>query len=74
MNSNIISENSLVGDIVREHPEAADVLYRAGMHCVGCHAAVDESLADACAVHAVDPKEIIKAINERIEMFRQYMT
>ena len=36
------------------------------MHCLGCPASQTESLEDACAVHGIEPAEVIKAINDKI--------
>jgi len=30
-----------------------------GMHCLGCPSARGETLAQACAVHDVDPEELV---------------
>ena len=34
------------------------------MHCLGCPSARGESIEDACAVHGVDPDELVKEIND----------
>lgn len=66
MANTIVNENTLIGEIVREYPETAEVLFGIGMHCLGCPASQAESLADACAVHGVDSTMVVKAINDKI--------
>ena len=61
-----VTAETLIGDIVRNHPEAAEILFSIGMHCLGCPASQMESLAEACAVHGFDPQPVIDAINEKI--------
>ena len=61
-----VTGKTLIGDIVNQHPEAAEVLFEIGMHCLGCPVSQGESLEDACAVHGVDTEKIIKSINEKI--------
>ena len=70
MAENYVSKETLIGQIVREYPESAEVLFGIGMHCLGCPASQAESLEEACAVHGVDPDEVVKAINERIAAAR----
>lgn len=39
------------------------ILMNAGMHCVGCHAASQESLEEAAAVHGIDAEDLVSALN-----------
>ena len=66
-----VNEKTLIGDIVSKYPEAAEVLFGIGMHCLGCPASQAETLGDACAVHGVEAGAVAKAINERIWESRQ---
>ena len=66
MANNIVNKNTVIGEIVNEHPEAAEILLGIGMHCLGCPAAQAETLEEACAVHGVDAESVVKAINEKI--------
>ena len=62
----MITKDMLIGDVVRSYPEVGEVLLRFGMHCIGCMAARGESIADACAVHGIDPEELLEALNVAI--------
>ena len=64
MENKLVTKDTVIGEIVNEHPEAAEILLSIGMHCLGCPAAQAETLEEACAVHGVDPDVIAKAINE----------
>ena len=61
-----VNAQTLVGEIVMNHPEAVEVLMSIGMHCLGCPASQMESLEDACAVHGLDAAPVVEAINARI--------
>ena len=61
-----VTGETLVGEIVTQYPEAVEILYSIGMHCLGCPASRAESLADACAVHGMDPDRVVDAINRKI--------
>ena len=66
MGITVVNRKTLIGEIVNQWPETAEVLLGIGMHCLGCPASQMESLEDACAVHGVDPESVIKAINDKI--------
>ncbi|MCR2050042.1 DUF1858 domain-containing protein [Acetatifactor muris] len=58
-----ITKEMLLGEILRTKPEAAEVLMKMGMHCLGCPSSQMESLADACMVHGLDADELLKKLN-----------
>lgn len=66
MGITVVNRKTLIGEIVNQWPETAEVLLGIGMHCLGCPASQMESLEDACAVHGVDPESVIKVINDKI--------
>ena len=61
-----VNTNTLIGEVVNTYPEAIEVLLSVGMHCLGCPASQAESLAEACAVHGLDPVMVVKAVNAKI--------
>ncbi len=63
---NKVNGNTLIGEIVRNYPEAVEVLLSIGMHCLGCPASQMESLEEACMVHNIPVDGVVKAINDRI--------
>lgn len=58
-----ISANMIIGDILREKPDAASILMECGMHCLGCPSAQMESLADACMVHGIQVDWVLEKLN-----------
>ena len=61
-----VNKDTLIGEIVVQYPEAAEILLSIGMHCLGCPASQMESLEDACAVHGFEAAPVVEAINARI--------
>ena len=61
MGTTVVNRKTLIGEIVNQYPETAEVLLGIGMHCLGCPASQAESLEDG-----VDPESVIKAINDKI--------
>ena len=58
-----ITKDMLIGEILRNKPEAVDILLRFGFGCVGCPASQMESLEEAAMVHGVDLAQLLKALN-----------
>ena len=65
MAEQVVTGETLIGEIVTKYPETVDILLSIGMHCLGCPASRSESLQDACAVHGIPAEQVIDAINER---------
>ena len=59
----MIEKTTTIGKLLEEHPEKAEILLEAGMHCLGCIAAHDETIEEACAVHGIDVDEIVEKLN-----------
>ena len=61
----VVSKDTIIGDILDENLEiAAPFFLGIGMHCLGCPASRGETIEEACAVHGVDPDELIAKLNE----------
>ncbi len=58
-----ITENTIIGDILDADGETAPFFLEMGMHCLGCPASRGESIAEACAVHGVDPSGLVAKLN-----------
>lgn len=58
-----VTKNMLIGDILRQYPEAASILMEVGMHCLGCPSSQMESLEEACFVHGMDPNQVEQTLN-----------
>lgn len=61
-----ITKDTIIGDVLDKYPETAPIFLSIGMHCLGCPASRGESVADACAVHGVNPDELIEKLNATI--------
>lgn len=58
-----IEKTTKIGEIIETAPEKAELLLQAGMHCLGCPAAREETLEEACAVHGIDVEELVNQLN-----------
>lgn len=66
-NDGVITSDMLIGEVLRQYPDAASVLMASGMHCLGCPSSQMESIADACAVHGIDANTLLEKLNNEIQ-------
>ncbi len=59
----MIEKTTKIGELLEKYPDKADILLEAGMHCLGCMAAHDETLEEACDVHGIDVNELVEKLN-----------
>ncbi len=59
-----IDKNTKIGDLIKEAPEKAEILLKAGMHCLGCPASQAETLEEACQVHGINVDELLRDLNK----------
>ena len=53
-----------LGYILQNSEKAEDILLSFGMHCLYCPCSQMETLEEACEVHGLDVKEVLKALNK----------
>ena len=56
--------SDLICEVLQKSKNAADILISFGFHCLGCPSAQMETLEEACMVHGVDVKDVLKALNK----------
>lgn len=61
-----ITKNTLIGVIVRKHPEVAPIFARYGMGCVTCSLGQMETLEAAAKEHDIDLTALLKDLNQAI--------
>lgn len=62
-----ITKDMIIGDLVRNYPEAVGVLMEHGMGCVGCPSAQAETIENASEVHGMDIDSLIRALNGAVK-------
>ena len=58
-----VTEDTSIGDIMDADETTAEYFLEMGMHCLFCPSSRGETVAQACEVHGVDPKELIAKLN-----------
>jgi len=62
--SDKITKDMTLGELVAKHPETAEIMFRHGLHCIGCHMAAHETIEQGAAAHGMDGKAIGKMLKE----------
>lgn len=58
-----ITKDAVIGQLIRQKPEAVQILMSFGMGCVGCPSSQMETLEEAALVHGLDLDELLTALN-----------
>ena len=66
MGTTVVNRKTLIGEIVNQYPETAEVLLGIGMHCLGCPASRGETIEEACMVHGADADALVADLNKAI--------
>ncbi len=59
-----ITKDMAIGEVVNKYPEAATVMLKYGLHCVGCAVNPFESIESGCLGHGMDEKTISSLVTE----------
>ena len=61
-----ITKNSIIGDVLDQYPDTAELFFSIGMHCLGCPASRGETIEEACMVHGADVNALVDSLNEAV--------
>lgn len=60
-----ITKKTLLAEIIEKHPGVAEALvFKYGLHCVGCPAAAMETLEEGLKAHGMSDEEVEKVIDK----------
>ena len=59
-----VTKDTLIGEVLMINMDIANILMKAGMHCVGCPASQGETIEEACQVHGMEVEPLVNEINE----------
>ena len=60
-----ITKDTLIVELIQANPDAADILFAHGMHCLGCALAHNETIEQATNAHGEDLEQILRELNAR---------
>lgn len=59
----VITNDTLISEVLTINPDAAPLFIDMGMHCLGCAMAAGETVGEACEVHGVNADELLAKLN-----------
>ncbi|MEI7511601.1 MAG: DUF1858 domain-containing protein [Candidatus Peregrinibacteria bacterium] len=62
-----VSRDDMIGEVLREYPDAVEIFMDYGIHCVGCHINEYETLEQGILGHGFseeDLEDILRELNE----------
>jgi len=54
----------MIGELIMNYPQAVEVLFEHGFHCIGCGLSAYETLGQGCAAHGFDDEMVGKLLEE----------
>lgn len=60
-----------IKEVLDKYPEAAQILFEAGIHCVGCHMAAMETLEQGLKAHGLDQKQVDEVISKMNDLVKK---
>lgn len=61
-----ITKDTIIGELVFEHPELVGVFMEYGLHCFGCSIAQFDTIEAGARAHGIHPEHLLKDLNARI--------
>ncbi len=61
-----ITKEMTFSEIVQKAPDSIEILFKHGMHCIGCGMAGMETLEQGAQAHGLDPDKLVQEINKKM--------
>ena len=59
-----ITKDMTFGELIQSHPNAVGILGAYGLHCIGCHVAVFETIEQGARAHGLDDEKIDQMLKD----------
>jgi len=63
-----ITKDMTFGELIKKYPAAGPILGNYGLHCIGCHLSVHETIEQGMRAHGMNDGEIEKLVLELNKM------
>jgi len=60
----LVTKDMVIGDVLKKYPDAAVIMLEHGLHCVGCHANVFDTIEAGCKVHGIGDETVDSLVTE----------
>ncbi len=62
----IITKDVLIGEVIKKYPQSVEIMLEHGMHCVGCHVALWETLEQGASGHGININRLVDNLNKKL--------
>ncbi len=59
-----VNKKMAICEVIQKNPEAAEVMLKYGLHCIGCHIAFWETVEEGAMAHGLSGKQIDKMVDD----------
>ncbi len=59
-----VTKDMIIADVLKKYPDVAVIMLEHGLHCVGCHANVFDTIEAGCRIHGIDDDTIDSMVVE----------
>lgn len=63
MSEKKITKDMTFGQVLKDYPQVAPIFMKFGMHCIGCHIAISETIEQGAVAHGVEVDDLVKELN-----------
>ena len=66
----LVTSDMTIGDVVSKYPDSAQVMISYGLHCIGCHVNIYETIEQGALGHGMSKQDVdnmIKEINSNVK-------
>ncbi|MEM3154956.1 MAG: iron-sulfur cluster assembly accessory protein [Candidatus Woesearchaeota archaeon] len=60
----LVTKDMVIADVLKKYPDVAVIMLEHGLHCVGCHANVFDTIEAGCKVHGLDDATVDSLVAE----------
>ena len=61
-----ITKDMTFDEVLKKYPNTVKTFFEYGMHCFGCHLAVDETIEQGATAHGVEVDKLIEDLNKAV--------
>ena len=61
-----VTKDMIISDVLKKYPDISVIMLEFGLHCVGCHANIYDTIEGGSKLHGMDDEtidEMVKQIN-----------
>lgn len=62
-----ITKDMTLGEVLEKYPETAGVMFKHGLHCIGCHISAYETIEQGAQAHGIDVDKFLDDLNKVAE-------